>query len=496
MSDVLTLLSEWMPRQRWYVGGSTTPELELIGSYELEPVESDAALRLITVALVRDHSRKPAPLYQVPLVIRDVDAQVDALGFIGPIREHGDRAALVDGTHDQAFAHALIRLIADEKEASGAVGADGVPRVRVYGQPMPGAKAGRFVTSRVLSGEQSNTSIICELQDENGDAAVPLIVKLFRTLHAGDNPDVTLQTALAATGSLHVPPTFGQVSAVWPDADGKQVAGHLAFAQEFFVGVEDAWRVALRAAEGGEDFTPLARALGRATAEVHATLRRVMPTVEPEQADIDLATQQMWRRYELAAEAVPELREYATEVERVYALASDAKWPTLQRIHGDFHLGQVLAVPDRGWVLLDFEGEPLRPLESRNAPDVPARDVAGLLRSFDYVAGSLTLQAGHEVARDWADAAREAFLEGYVDEVVAERDTSGTPGRAIREEDERRVLEAYELDKAIYETLYESEFRPTWLPIPLAAVRRILGAESPEAQDADRAEDESPEGEA
>lgn len=470
MSDVLNLLSEWMPRQRWYIGGSAEPNLEFMGSYELEPAAEDAGLRLITVALVRDHSRRPAPLYQVPLVIRDVDGQVEALGYIGPVKEHGDRAALVDGPHDQAFARALVKLIADEAEASGAHGPDGAPRVRVYGQPMPGAKAGEFVTSRVLAGEQSNTSIICEMQDENGDAAVPLIVKLFRALHAGDNPDVTLQTALAATGSLHVPPTFGQVSAVWPDAEGGQAAGHLAFAQEFFVGVEDAWRVALRAAEGGEDFTPLARALGAATAQVHATLRRVMPTVEPERADIDVATQQMWRRYELAAEAVPELREYASKVERVYAQASDAVWPTLQRIHGDYHLGQVLAVPDRGWVLLDFEGEPLRPLAARNAPDVPARDVAGLLRSFDYVAGSLSLQAGREVARDWADAAREAFLEGYENALVEE----GAEAAAFVR-DQERILAAYELDKAIYETIYEAQFRPSWLPIPVAAVRRLLG---------------------
>lgn len=486
MSDVLTLLSEWLPRQRWYVGGSAAPQLELIGSYELEPAVEDPGLRLITVALVRDHSRQPAPLYQVPLVIREVDGQVEALGYIGPVKEHGDRAALVDGPHDQAFARALVRLIADEAEASGAVGADGLPRVRVYGQPMPGATAGDFVTSRVLSGEQSNTSIICELQDEHGDAAVPLIVKLFRTLHAGDNPDVTLQTALAATGSLNVPPTFGQVSAVWPDAEGGQAAGHLAFAQEFFVGVEDAWRVALRAAESGDDFTPLARALGQATAEVHATLRRVMPTVEPDQSDIDLATQQMWRRFELAAAEVPELKGYATKIERVYALASEATWPTLQRIHGDFHLGQVLAVPDRGWVLLDFEGEPLRPLDARNAPDVPARDVAGLLRSFDYVAGSLSLQAGHEVAREWADAARRAFLEGYREAQAAETDNAaGSDAGATSadlsdaaersEEDDRRILAAYELDKAIYETIYEAQYRPSWLPIPVAAIRRILG---------------------
>lgn len=474
MSEVLSLLSNWLPHQRWYVGAGETPDLEFVGSYELEPAAEDPGLRLITVALMRDGSRDPAPVYQVPLVIRDVDGTVDALGFIGAVREHGDRAALVDGAHDPAFARALVELIANEGEASGAPGPDGAPSVRVYGQPMPGARAGRFVTSRVLSGEQSNTSIICELQEEDGDAAVPLIIKLFRTLQPGDNPDVTLQTALAAAGSLNVPPTFGQVSGVWPAEDAADAppaegaAGHLAFAQEFFVGVEDAWRVALRAAEGGEDFRAPARAIGAATAQVHGTLRRVMPTVEPGREDIEFATRQMWRRYELAAEEVPELREYAARVEAVYAKAGEARWPTLQRIHGDFHLGQVLAVPDRGWVLLDFEGEPLRPLDARNAPDVPARDIAGILRSFDYVAGALSLQADREVARDWADAAREAFVEGYAEAL----DEAETP---IPEADRRAVLAAYELDKALYETIYESRHRPQWLPIPVAAVRRLLG---------------------
>lgn len=462
MTEVLELLRGWMPDQRWFSGHGTPPELQVVGSYELE--HPDPQVRLISVAIVRDTGATPAATYQVPLVIREVDAQVAALGFIGQVTEQGARSALVDGAHDPAFAEALLTLIDEEREA-------GAGSTRAYGQPMPGAAIGSFVTSRVLTGEQSNTSIICELAGADGAAATPIIIKLYRRLHDGDNPDVTLQTALAAAGSLCVPPTFGHVSGTWPGASGPE-AGHLAFAEEFFVGVEDAWRVALRAAESGEDFSSLAHSLGAATAEVHATLRRVMPTVDPEQAEIDLAIERMWNRYEAACRLVPELAELGDGVEAVYERASQARWPLLQRIHGDYHLGQVLAVPDRGWVLLDFEGEPLRPLNERNAPDVPERDLAGMLRSFDYVSGSLSVLAGHEVARDWADAARAAFLRGHAEAVAEEGGSPGAPSAA----DHLAVLDAYELDKAIYESIYEARHRPTWLPVPVLAAQRIAAA--------------------
>ena len=468
MSEVLDLLADWLPKQRWFHG--TDPQLELLGSYELDPVtdgpgtQQDAGLRLITVAIILDTKTKST--WQVPLVIRDVDAPLEALGFIGAVREHGDRAALVDGCHDQAFSRALLHLIGEELELTGAANDD--KPVRVYGQSMPGAQVGEFVRSRVLQGEQSNTSIICEL---GGEHAAPLIVKVFRQLHHGDNPDVTLQTALAASGSRRVPPTFGQVAGVWQH-DGKEVSGHLAFAQEFFVGVEDAWRVALRAAERGEDFTELARSLGDATAEVHAVLRRVLQSNDASEADVDEAAKQMWVRYETARKEVPVLSEHAAGIERIYAAAAEAQWPRLQRIHGDYHLGQVLSVPDRGWVLLDFEGEPLRPLHERNATDIPLRDVAGMLRSFDYVAGALAVQSGRDDVRDWADAARAAFIDGYDSRMDAEDEADGI--ESVSDDDLAALLAAYELDKAVYEAIYEVRHRPDWLDIPVSAVKRLI----------------------
>jgi len=141
---------------------------------------------------------------------------------------------------------------------------------------------------------------------------------------------------------------------------------------------------------------------------------------------------------------------------------SSATWPALQRIHGDYHLGQVLDVPGRGWVLVDFEGEPLRPLSERTEPDLALRDVAGMLRSFDYVAGSWEQSHPGRSAASWAVRARTAFLEGY---------TRGA-GRDPRED--AILLDALELDKALYEVVYEARNRPTWLDIPTTAIARIV----------------------
>jgi predicted trehalose synthase len=134
----------------------------------------------------------------------------------------------------------------------------------------------------------------------------------------------------------------------------------------------------------------------------------------------------------------------------------------MQRIHGDFHLGQVLDVPGRGWVLLDFEGEPLRPLAERTQPDLALRDVAGMLRSFDYAAGSWEQTHPGRSAASWADRARAAFLEGYAQE----------SGRDPREDEV--LLKALELDKALYEVVYEARNRPTWLTIPTTAIARLF----------------------
>jgi maltokinase len=170
----------------------------------------------------------------------------------------------------------------------------------------------------------------------------------------------------------------------------------------------------------------------------------------------------MRARHAAALSEVPALAEYDQMVTSSIDAVSAARWPALQRIHGDYHLGQVLDAPGKGWVLIDFEGEPLRPLAERTQPELALRDVAGMLRSFDYVAGSWERDHPGRSAATWADQARTAFLEGY----------TSSAGRDPR--DDAVLLEALELDKALYEVVYEARNRPTWLSIPITAIARLF----------------------
>jgi predicted trehalose synthase len=211
-----------------------------------------------------------------------------------------------------------------------------------------------------------------------------------------------------------------------------------------------------------EEFTTQARELGVATAEVHDLLAKVLPTEAISDDAITATVAGMRARYVGAASEVPALAEHEKRIAAVFDRAVNAPWPALQRIHGDYHLGQVLHVPDRGWVLLDFEGEPLRPLSERSRPDLAVRDIAGMLRSFDYAAGSWEQSHPGQSARGWAAAAQSAFLEGY----------AAGSGRDPR--DDATLLIAFQLDKALYEVVYEARNRPTWLTIPTDAVVRLL----------------------
>jgi predicted trehalose synthase len=185
-----------------------------------------------------------------------------------------------------------------------------------------------------------------------------------------------------------------------------------------------------------------------------------MPSRPAEAGDIDETVASWSRRLDAAVAEVPGLAVHRDAIERLYERTAMLVWPRLQRIHGDFHLGQVLAGPDGRWVVLDFEGEPLRPMEERAEPDFATRDIAGMLRSFDYVAGS---EGNTDAANAWARAARESFLDGYAE-------ASQTDVREHRE-----LLDAFELDKALYEAVYEARNRPAWLPIPVAAIDRLAG---------------------
>ncbi|MEE2035577.1 hypothetical protein Q8814_26340, partial [Rhodococcus sp. CC-R104] len=205
---------------------------------------------------------------------------------------------------------------------------------------------------------------------------------------------------------------------------------------------------------------------GAAVADVHAHLARGLGTSQRPAAELVAG---MLRRLEAASVEVHELVEFAPAVRAQFEEAASLGPITVQRIHADLHLGQVLRTPER-WLLIDFEGEPAKSLQERREPDSPMRDVAGMLRSFDYAAHHSVRESESDGvatqrefrAQEWAQRNSAAFCDGYAE-------ASGTDPREVGV-----LLRAYEIDKAVYEMVYEARHRPQWLRLPLNAIRRLV----------------------
>jgi len=287
---------------------------------------------------------------------------------------------------------------------------------------------GRSVRSvRALGAEQSNSSVVVD--DE-------VLVKVFRKMQHGPNPDVEVPTALAAMG-------FSEVVA--PVASWSEGGWDLAVAVPFLGDVIDGWTVAL-GCDG--DPTELAAAIGHLTARLHGALARAFPT-QPAGLNALVAT------YERACADAGMPPAPAT----LDALGGLSDAGATIRVHGDYHLGQLLQHGDR-WYVIDFEGEPNRSLAERRAAAPPLKDLAGMLRSFAYAA--VVGEHGEAWERAAVDACRSAYL--------------GDPAAApLLPSDPTPVLDAYLLEKAVYELAYERGFRPDWAWIPEKAVQQLVG---------------------
>jgi len=274
--------------------------------------------------------------------------------------------------------------------------------------------------------------------------------------------------AAPATGTHPNPapgPGSGSEAGTRTDADDESAEGAgpvtLGVLQRFLPGSSDGWTLALASVAEDGDFTGEAAALGRATAEVHGSLAAALPVRKLDGGALERIAAAMTRRLEETAAEVPAVRPYADalraafdDLSKLGASAGADSAVTAQRIHGDLHLGQALRGPDGEWVLIDFEGEPARPLAERRRPAPPVQDVAGMLRSFDYA-------AHHSANGPWAARHRDAFCAGYAE-------VSGTDPR-----EQPVLIRAFETDKAVYEARYEARHRPAWLPIPLSALARL-----------------------
>ncbi|MEU7578318.1 maltokinase [Streptomyces sp. NPDC041068] len=449
------LLREWLPRQRWFSGkGRPIGSLEAVAATELLPRSSPSGLlhlllrvrhALVPVqdtALEGGAAERTGDCYQLLIGVRRSLPPHLAPALIGHVTE-GPLAGFTayEALHDPRLTALLL-------ERLRMPGRHGVLRF----ERDPATEIPSGLAPRLLAAEQSNSSVIY------GDT---FILKLFRRVVPGVNPDLELPLHLAVQGCARVP-----APAAWFLADlatSVASAGEacgLGVLQPYLAGADDGWELALRTLGKGEPFIDEARALGRATAEVHAALAAALPTVSLGRAQVELIADGMAERLAAAAQAVPALRPFApgllTAFEALADLGGEGQSWTAQRVHGDLHLGQCLRSPDGTWSLIDFEGEPARPLAERRLPQPPVRDVAGMLRSFDYAARS-----NDPWALEWAEDCRAAYCVGYAE--VSGRDPRMDPV----------LLRAHETDKAVYEVLYEARHRPDWLPVPLAAVRRL-----------------------
>lgn len=307
------------------------------------------------------------------------------------------------------------------------------------------------VESRLFAGEQSNISILY------GEACV---LKLYRRPECGDNPDIEVHRALAAGPAAgRVPRLLGWLTAEWATSDGAVGHADLGLLVEQIPGAVSGWELALESLVSGSDFGAYARSLGQTLREVHAGLAEAFGS-EVRSGVPGLLRQ---RVAEAVAE-VPALGSLGAALDSRLAGLADAE-VTVQRIHGDFHLGQVLlprgGAPD-AWRVTDFEGEPLKSLPERCTDDSVWRDVAGMLRSIDYAGAYAVRQLAVDpvVAAGWVAGCQRAFVAAY-----AEPDLSLG---------EAQFLWAYQIDKAAYECRYELHFRPDWLPIPVAALAALV----------------------
>jgi maltokinase len=454
MKALTELLRDWMPHQRWFGGKGREWADVTEDGFLLDQANPVLSVHRVTVTYA-DGARET---YLVPLSWRDHPTDELSSALVGAVPSADGETYAYDAMRDrEATAPWLIHLV-----NASTIGP-------MHFHPAGVGYIPEGVPGDLVSGEQSNTSLVY------GQEA---ILKLFRRLEPGLNPDVEIHDALRRADNAHIAPLLGHIEI--DDPDPSREPATVAMLQEFVPNASDGWRLAtasvrdlyaegdLHADEVGGDFAGESERLGTATASVHVDMARVLPTEPADEGWYAAAAGQMNDRLNAAIEVVPQLAEHADGLRALYATVAETRETVVrQRVHGDLHLGQVLRTAT-GWIVLDFEGEPARPLASRRELDSPLRDVAGMLRSFDYAARHMLVEQPDDPQRayrahEWAERNRTAFCTGY--STASGLDSCG----------DSPLLRAFEADKAVYECVYEARNRPHWLMIPLNSLSRLTG---------------------
>ncbi|MFI7276592.1 hypothetical protein [Streptomyces sp. NPDC049879] len=437
-------LADWLTGQRWFAAtNGRLPHPEILRTYVFHRAGSTGL-----IALVRDGAAAGGDTgpYQIPLA---VGAAVHQPPGVAPIARIGD-VFVWDALSDPGPVSTLIRHMAGGRTLGS---------LAFRAEPPGFAPPRGPVRVRPPGGEQTNTSVV---------VGERYILKVYRRPLPGANPDLVLHRMLRDAGSRHVPPLLGSLESTAQDGP----AYTLATLQSYLPEAASGWDLALENAVSG-DFTGEAARLGEAVAAVHSDLAAAGGSVPLGARDYEALAESFLSRLDQALTVVPRLRTHAARLRTLFGRVAGldpGAGRLAQLVHGDLHLGQTLRTAD-GWLLLDFEGEPLAAGQESAAVHSPLRDVAGMLRSFDYAAhqglngaetGFPELMRRRAAARRWAGRSVDAFWRGYAR--AAGRDRAGDLG----------LLRAYVLDKAVYEVLYETTYRPGWAWIPLGFLGRAL----------------------
>ncbi|MFN2388188.1 MAG: hypothetical protein ABR575_01075 [Actinomycetota bacterium] len=466
-------LIRWMPEQRWF--GSKSRSIARLEILDQTTVEDGPPELVLALARVDFEDAGPGELYHLPLLVHEDGSCSDALTDPGRLAVFGE-------------------LLAHGATLKGEAGTFDFLGPGLDPLAPPGRGSVRY-----LGAEQTNSSLVLDEQ---------VILKLFRRLDVGPNPELEFGRLLTDRQFEHVPAHVGDISYTGEIAD-EEVEIDLGLAQQFETGVHDGWNVAWRQLHAfyddvhPEDVAEDRRALteqraawmldalaelGEATATLHIILSTEDPDPDFLPEPIEPPDLKRWAaevRASLAEETAAEARlaELTAFIEaRIDELEAVPSPGLKTRVHGDLHLAQVLST-QRGWMILDFEGEPARPLADRRQKQSPLRDVAGMLRSFDYAASAVLLdrteigsdewQRLEPWANAWEEAARERFLGAYLRRSYEGKFLPGDRGSVAT------LLDVFEIDKALYELRYERGHRPEWARIPLRGIERVARRDAP-----------------
>ncbi|HEY2763533.1 MAG TPA: aminoglycoside phosphotransferase [Pseudonocardiaceae bacterium] len=461
LAGIADALRTILPEQRWFAGKG----LPVLGVTPVRAIVLGGTDPQLVDAIVQVDQGERHDRYQLMLGVRSELPEALGHAWVAGIADR----AVYQAEHDPELTAQLLALMNQNAQIDG---------LRFATEP--GVTLDTEQRSRPIGVEQSNTSLVY---------GQTYILKLYRKLEAGLSPDLELHRALAAVGCKHIAAPLGNIEG---ELDGEPIT--YGMLTEFLRGTADGWAMATASVRDlladdllvdgatgstrhphpgdvGGDFASEAHRLGHAVATVHADLATALGSSPAPEGYPDEVAGRMHRKLDTVLAEVPELAAHESTLRASYDAVRGLAGPVpVQRVHGDLHLGQALRSVT-GWILIDFEGEPMAPLAERVAPSSPLRDVAGMLRSFDYAANHMPLgdadpQQRATAAVEWATRNQEAFCDGYAQVAPDPRE------QAV-------LLRAFELEKAVYEVGYEHNNRPLWIQIPLAAIARLTDRPAP-----------------